>query len=305
MPSTQRSATYSKGLVLKNSAVSYTSNGGLQINSIDQDDSELRRAVLFWDKLARVSNNIVYMAPTPDEMYLKSVGVLQEIRGESYLEGVGGAVHHDAQFNAFEKLERMEPGQWALSGSDGLYLMRHQADQTGSSGGMRLYAAIPVPSSITPLEDLLNFKTRNEVALKDLQLALDGIWSTVVGAENPAHALKQAIGTIDRSCAEVIRAAKRSRIQFSISDTEVYAGLDYSLSGSALGASAGSLAQFVSQYFGTNGIELPAVGAVLGAAASGIKAGVKAGVKLRWRGTDPSLQNSPYRYVSALNSRPL
>lgn len=306
MCSLRSSISYSKGLVLGNSAVSASTAGDLIIDTENRNDAELRRGVLFWDKLARVRNHVIYMEPTPDELYLESVGMLQVVRGQSWMSGLTGAAYLDAQFNAFEALENLEPGQWAISGGNSAYLDRHHADPDGRSGLVRLFSAIPVPNSSTPLEDLLNFKAKNQAALKDLQLALDDLWSMVVEAKDPAHALQRAIGTIDRCSADVIRAARRSKLQFEITDAEIYTNIDYNTQAAAKGTALGAAFETAIRFYSeTGGIELPAVGAVLGVAASGIKFGLRKGITLKARGADPSLRNSPYRYVGALNARPL
>ena len=73
--------SFSKGLILEHNAVSTGEDGSITIKMPHDGSLELRRGLLFWDRLVKVSNPIVYLDPSADEEFLVQTGVMKVVRG--------------------------------------------------------------------------------------------------------------------------------------------------------------------------------------------------------------------------------
>lgn len=86
---------------------------GLFIKSSNIDPQELRFALLFWDKLVWPSSRTIHMGSNPDETYLEDAKILT--RPEYTFSGNVAQSIARAHIQAYQDLERAEPGVWALA----------------------------------------------------------------------------------------------------------------------------------------------------------------------------------------------
>ncbi len=286
-----------KGIVVS-PPVTIGADGSFRATS-DVDAVELRRAVLFWDRIVKPTNNLIHLALSDDEKFLKECGLLNQldVRTDG-LSGSAGFVYAHLHLSAFSNLEKAEPGLWALSeGESSFNLKADGFFKEGRGALVELHRAIPLPTADVPLHDLLEFKKKRRDEILSLTLELDGLFARILQAEETDFELRRAIREIDQKCSDVVRVGRESRINFSHTEMTYGISLEGSLAQAFLGAGGGF---FLGQQY-----ELPALGALLGAGAGLIKFNLGIGGKLTRSQRSDKLALSPYRVVSRLMSEPI
>jgi hypothetical protein len=195
----------------------------MQTTEIDPVD--LRRAILFWDKLVWPASSGLYIAGTPDTDFLETCGVLA--RPKFQVNGDLAQALAVAFIHAFRFLEDREPGQWLLSQGTGSLQLDNTLVERDRGAMLAMYGAIPIPNREVPLEDVLNFRSRRIDEIAVLRTAIDEFYQNWVNSEDKAHALSQAISRIDIAAADMVRVAKESSLPFSMSTLK----LNFSISG--------------------------------------------------------------------------
>lgn len=263
------------------------------------DPVELRRAVLFWDRINKPTNNIISFGESKDEEFLKECGLLDELRVQvGQASGPAGLLYAHLHLSAFKHLEEMEPGLWSLSeGENSFNFSGYEGFEQGRGALVELHRAIPLPTADVPLSDLLEFKEKRRDEILSLTLELDGLFSRVVNAEDSDFELRRAITEIDKKCSDVIAVGKESKVRFSLSDFTYAVSLEVN---STNLLASGALGAFMGSTFG-----LPIVGGAIGVAASTIKFNVSFGGKLKRSSKSAELALSPYRVVSKMINEPI
>ena len=275
----------------------------------DINPAELRRAILFCDKIVWPNSKIVRVLSNPDEQLLEKEGILIRPRPDHFSSALGigntsslivisegsrveidGATARyfvQEHIEEFLSLDRKEPGQWVLSEGEGSFYLKNKNFVAGRGQRVTLSRAIPLPAYDYPIEELLEFKKKREAEITALNYELDRFYSNIKRSKDQEFELNRLVSVVDKHCADMIRVASESKWRFHLGDLIIslsFNNLD-SARNRAIGWEAGILA--------TTG--LPIVGAVLGVGASvlSIERGIGAR-KLSQRG-------SPFRVVSAMH----
>jgi hypothetical protein len=286
-----------KGIVIS-SPITISQDGSLSLMG-GMDPLELRRGVLFWDRIKKPQNNIFYYEPSEDEKFLASCGIFEELELRvNSVSGLIGFIYAHLHMSAFYELEKREPGLWAMSEGENSFNLKGGGVFSDARGALvELHRAIPLPTQDVPLAELLNFKEKRRDEIVLLTMELDGLFSRVIKAEDSQFELGRAVREIDQRCRDIVAVGKEANISFSLSDFNYGISLEFNsanlLSGGALGAIMGSS-------FG-----LPMVGAAIGAGVSTIKFSVGLGGRLERSKKSAELALSPYRVVSRLVNEPI
>lgn len=248
---------------------------GVLIKSSEIDDGELRRALLFWDKIVWPSNNAIMLGGGPDVDFLLAEGVLK--RPHFLVNGHAERAVVLSFSNTFRALERRHPGRWIMS--NGEKSLQFEGKELVQDRGAlcQLTNAIPVPSRNVPLEDILNFRAKRRDEVLALRAVLDGFYQSWVNSEDKEHALQAAVRQLDTECSAMIRIARETRLPFCLSSWR----LNFSISQPAIVA-------LTSQLF-----ELSAVNAVLAFSASTLSIGRDVGIRTK-------NENSPFNYIASI-----
>lgn len=185
---------------------------------------------------------------------------------------------------AFLEADAVKRGAWALA-NDLSPMLEDATEQSPPTRGMlvNLFNCIPVPDETVPLPDILQFREKRNDQLLELRTEVEGLY---VGLHGDTHqALLAAKERMDRACADAIRVARESRLQFRLS--AVKAGFTL-----PLGAVAGDM---MIKGWLDQPIGMPAAGALL--------AGVASTFALSWDIVPRAVQprNLPYRYIVSMH----
>ena len=289
---------YGKGIILTPHI--WTEGEGLFVGNGSVDLVDLRRSVLFWDRIIRPENVFSTLKLSDEEVFLESCGILKKYMPNNLSNsGVFSHLYEESLKKTFIDLEAREPGIWAISDSSNLFDARPgRFLQEGRGALIELHRAIPLPANDVPLEDLLRFKEARRDELKSLTLELDGLFSRIVNSSDPNFEMRRAISEIDLKCSNVIRVGKESKIKFTLSDFTYNVSLDFNLQNFLI---SGGLGSIIGEQVG-----LPAVMSAIGSAAVSMlrfRAGL--GGKLERSQKTQELAFSPYRVISKIINEPI
>lgn len=140
--------------------------------SSNLDPQELRFALLFWDRpLVWPSSRNIHFASGPDELFLESAKVLS--RPDYTIDGDAAQGIAKGQFQAYQDLDRSNPGAWALSQGENSFLFKQGQAIEGEGALIELHRAIPILKQDVPLAEVLEFRQRrrDELVLLRHQLS--------------------------------------------------------------------------------------------------------------------------------------
>ncbi|MGE4439511.1 DUF6236 family protein [Achromobacter sp.] len=255
---------------------------------------QLRFGLCFWDRIAWPSLNILPSPESAEMDFLNSAGVL--VRPEATLVpnlASPGRGFAETYFNAYQNLEKNEPGRWSLSATAEYDLKLFLGDHITKDRGITvsLHRAIPIPTRDVALHDLLEFKQKRDPELLALRAELDGYKQLITSATDRAEAFATQKDLIDEACKNILRVSREHRMPIHISDMSF--GIELNRSAIiAVAAAAAALPDKTS----LTGVEafLASVGVI---ATSSIKWTAAFGISNKMK----AKRQSPFRYVHHLH----
>jgi hypothetical protein len=214
----------------------------LHARSSSIDSTELRFALLYWDKLVWPSSRAIPFASGPDEQFLETEGVLSRPDYTFYGDAAQGIAK--SQIQAFLDLEKSEPGAWALAQGENSLLLKDDAFQNGNGGLVELHRAIPIPHRDVPLAEILEFKDRRKDELQRLRNHLDSLSNQIIDLNNLPTDLNAKVSEIDSACADLLQVGKEWQFPVHISNLKA----SFTLSTRSLVAPAASVWYFGQQF---------------------------------------------------------
>jgi hypothetical protein len=187
--------------------------------SSNLDPQELRFALLFWDRLVWPSSRAIHFASGPDEAFLESTGILN--RPDYTFNGDAAQGIARGQIQAYQDLERTEPGVWALAQGENSFLLREGLADEGNGALIELHRAIPIPKHDVPLAEILEFKERRRDELILLRYQLESFVSDMESADDKTLALQKHIVELDKACSDLLAVGKEWQFPVYLSDIKV------------------------------------------------------------------------------------
>jgi len=279
-----------------------------KISTLDSsiEPSELRRAVLFWDRLVWPDSRIISFASNSDEETLEKEGILTRPRPvcldvpqhmNALIRSSGGSTISlsDESANLFSNehvqtyidLEQKEKGQWMLSEGESSFMLKTQNFVAGRGQAITLARAIPLPSSNMPIPELLEFKLKRRDEIVALTHELDRFYTQIANANDSEFELARLLRVVDKHCADMISVSREAKQPFRLGS------LSCSLSFDSVESAVKRAAACDAFTRATTG--LPIVGGLLGAASSFVSFSPDFGMR-------KSVQSSsPYRVVTQMH----
>lgn len=253
----------------------------VHIESSEIDPSELRRSLLFWDKIIWPETNGIHIDGGVDIDYLKELGKL--IRPRFHVNGDAATALSMAFSESYSFLEGRHPGQWLLSRGEKSLQVHGKQVEEGRGVVAHLFNAVPVPVRTMPLEDVIAFKEKRGDEVIALRTAIDDFYQKWINSEDKDHQLKLAITRIDTASADMVRVAREIEFPFVMSSWKVNFNLSFDATKAVMGYLTASAA-----------LELGTVSSLLaGAASSTLSIGTDIGIK-------KSEDRSPFNYVASM-----
>lgn len=253
----------------------------LQLKGYNLHPDELRFALLYWDKLAWPTQNIMTGSLTKDEDLLIDLGVIERPHFDFQGELAQGMLN--GHLDIFEKKSDSSPGLWSLSeGQNSLdFILGAEKFDAVDSLSVRLARSIPIPGVDMSIEQILKFKEKRRDELRELRACLEFSTQSYHAMGSPEDYLQFQINQMRDACANLLRVSSEWQSPFYVSD--ISTSLSFGLKDLGIAYVAFEKA-------------LAGTGSMAAAMTSGILAGavsVNLTPKLRWVKKDLG----PYKYV--------
>lgn len=242
--------------------------GPNELISKEIPEEDLQSALLYWDKFACPTNNLVHVAIPSEDMLMRE-GLL--IRPK--MVGVGNFNMDDvfrfaveAQVKHFAELDNKQPGYWCLTSAPPVELSATSEFESGRSALVELTGALPLPPAGSPLENILEFRQKRTAELQHLRAALDEVYLKIAQSGDGDMAFQIAVKEIDKAISDLLKSSREWWKVIKLGDAKTLLNLVASAAAPLLGTVA----------------QMPGTGAIIGGAgatlsiASGIKAKLKA-----------------------------
>jgi len=249
--------------------------------SSNLDPQELRFALLFWDRLVWPSSRAVHFASGADELFLETAGILTRPDYTIYGDVAQGIAK--GQVQAYQDLERSQPGVWALAQGENSLLVKDALADEGKGALVELHRAIPIPTNDVPLAEILEFRHRRRDELLLLRYQLESFVSDIEESPDRSQALVRHVFEIDHACANLLTVGREWRFPVILSNIKA----SFSLTPQKF-LPAAALGWKIAEPYGLTAAT--AAAAVAGAAST---LEIKADYGLR----SAKLPASPYRYA--------
>ncbi|MFT0893078.1 DUF6236 family protein [Pseudochelatococcus sp. G4_1912] len=234
---------------------------GLTTTKIPEE--ELQSGVLYWDKIACPTNNLVHVA-LPEEELLMREEVL--IRPRSI--GVGSfdipQILHlatETQVRSFAMLEKERPGYWCLTAAPPEELAHTSQFEAGRSALVQLVGGLPLPPPGTRMESILEFKLNRRSELEKLRSKLDKLYVTITQSDDKDMAIRVIESEVDQAIADLLKTSREWWKYINLADVKTLVSLGAAAAGqffglsTAMGASTsivGGVGAFISITNGVN-----------------------------------------------------
>lgn len=190
-------------------------DGYLAMDGSFLDRLELRRALLFWDRIIWPATNGIMISGGAEEEFLEQEGYIH--RPLFGISGNVGLAFQRAYLETFNILEDASPGQVCFSECSERLLSSQGGFENGRGVVAKLTGAVPVPSEDVPFEDILSFKRKRYDELACLRIAIGEFYQKWVSSEDQQHQLGLAVARIDEACRDAIKVAEESKLPFKLS----------------------------------------------------------------------------------------
>lgn len=190
--------------------------------SIDMQD--LRFSLLFWDYLCWPAIPVDFTGESDDIKFLKDKGILQRPMYEKY--GSIDDVLIQAQLEAFENLNKLNPGGWAISHGANSLDIEKPGSEPERDTLLSLLSAVPVPRHDVPLWDIEEFKEKRRDQLGNFRSHLDEMIDEITNSSDQEDEFERRLKEMEVACADLRSVAKEWQSPFYIADFSMALNFD-------------------------------------------------------------------------------
>lgn len=202
------------------------------------DPDELRKYLLYWDKID-VPLTTMVLFESSDFDFLSDAGVLtrtpfstsdvrlMQVRDSHKMTlpkeaGVEILLGHE---HVFHEMCKKEPGAWSKAQMSTALLSKNEVSREAVE--FELYNAIPVPNSVTPLNDILEFKESHRDELIAFRTYLDELYQKIISSADIPRAKITELQRLETAIKDVNRVLNESKIRVALrSMKSVISGVD-------------------------------------------------------------------------------
>ena len=191
-------------------------NGGQGIQlSGGVEPVNLRKYLLFWDKIDYPTNNMIHYEGGPDIDFLVQEGIAKntEVRFQRIEANENGFIFLASQMAAFEKNNEVEGEEWSIAQPTNVLLVPDALAKTQGCLEFELYEAVQIPTSNVPLQDVFEFKQKRTPELLALRDSMDSIVDQIMGYQDIPKRKNKALNKLHRDLNDLNRTMKETKFQ--------------------------------------------------------------------------------------------
>jgi|TARA_R110001583_G_C5634157_1_gene407318 hypothetical protein len=191
---------------------SILNNGhGLQTNG-SVEPVNIRKYLLFWDKIDYPTNNMIHIGGGQDVDFLIQEGIakstrvtFRELRGDQ-----NGMLPLITQMAAYDENNKTNNEEWSIAQPTNQLIVPEQYSKKQGCLEFELYNAIQVPTGNVPLSEVVDFKNQRLPELLALRDAMDSIVDSVVAGQDIPKRKNKAISKLHRDLNDFNRVMKET-----------------------------------------------------------------------------------------------
>lgn len=189
-------------------------SGGIQCGG-DPPPLEMRKYLLYWDKIDYPDNNLVSIH-SDDIDALMQLGVLERtfVHFQGKFNSGKGEFFIAAQEKVFSKRSELFPGSWSMAQLSTTPFYTQGDRKTAID--FELYGALPVPAASTPFYDILEFKEHRSDELIAFRAHLDDVYQRILNSPDSARARNTEIDRLESAIHNISRTLDESKIKKTI-----------------------------------------------------------------------------------------
>jgi hypothetical protein len=188
--------------------------GGLQLAG-GVEAVNLRKYLLFWDKIDYPVNNMIHIGGGPDIEFLIQEGIATstEVRFQKMEAHENGLLFIASQMVAFERKNKSEDKEWSIAQPTERLIVPHEYSKRQGCLEFELYNAVQIPAADVPLQDVVEFKTRRKSELLALRDSMDSIVDQIMSSQDIPKRKNKALNKLHRDLNDFNRVMKETKLQ--------------------------------------------------------------------------------------------
>lgn len=209
-----------RGIVITPNYKVLNAGRGIQLSGC-VDPVNLRKYLLFWDKIDYPVNNMIHVGGGSDIDFLIQEGIAKstEVRFQKMEAHENGLLFLASQMAAFDANNKSENEAWSIAQPSDVLLVPANLSKLQGCLEFELYEAVQIPTGEVPLQDVLEFKQRRLPELLSLRDTMDAIVDQVMGAQDIPKRKTKALNKLHRDLNDfnrVITETKFERVKRSL-----------------------------------------------------------------------------------------
>ncbi|WP_206539881.1 DUF6236 family protein [Rheinheimera mesophila] len=135
----------------------------------------LRKYLLFWDKIDYPVNNMIHIGGGPDIEFLIQEGIATstEVRFQRMEAHENGLLFLASQMVAFEQNNQSKDKEWSIAQPTERLIVPQEYSKRQGCLEFELYNAVQIPTADVPLPEVVEFKIRRNAELLALRDSMD------------------------------------------------------------------------------------------------------------------------------------
>tara|TARA_R110001592_G_scaffold44000_1_gene142067 strand:- start:690 stop:1547 length:858 start_codon:yes stop_codon:yes gene_type:complete len=187
---------------------------GIQFNS-GVNPENLRKYLLFWDRIDYPVNNLIHIDGGPDLSFLIQEGVAKStmVKFAGMTAEENGLLPLATQLAAFDTNTKSSEEEWSIAQpSQRLTIPKSRSKMQGCLE-FELYEAIQIPTREVPIEDIIRFKDKRLPELIALRESMDSIVDQIMAHQDIPKRKTKALNKLHRDLNDFNRVMKESGFQ--------------------------------------------------------------------------------------------
>lgn len=175
----------------------------------------LRKYLLFWDKIDYPVNNMIHVGGGADIDFLVQEGVAKstEIRFQKMEAHENGYLFLASQMAAFDKNNEIENEAWSIAQPTNVLMIPKADAKIQGCLEFELYEAVQIPTGDVPLQEVFTFKQKRLPELLALRDSMDAIVDQVMGSQDIPKRKNKALNKLHRDLNDFNRTMKETKFQ--------------------------------------------------------------------------------------------
>ena len=202
-----------KGIILQSSEIFFDAIENTVTISGTSDPREIRKSLLYWDKIAIPRNNHFKITCEEIEILIDH-NLAEEVN--IILPSNDTNFYTDTiitQLLAHQKLQELNEDAWTLGQYNNIFQFNKENSIDSNIIEIKLINALPCPPNDTPIFEILEFKEKHGSRIQTLQYEIEDYTTYIINSISPARAEDRKLKEINKIIEDIRNSSHRSWIE--------------------------------------------------------------------------------------------